>query len=305
MIRFIALVALVLLSTGCATTSSVPDLPPLHAAAKAGEAARLQQLLDRGADVNARDANNDTPLMIAATYNEAGCLRLLLDRGASVDLRNSSGATALVTAALNGYVDSTQLLLARGADVNAKTTEGSSAVVYAALNGHTACVQLLLEHGAEQIDSAYTIAQGRHPDTVALIGNMLRAREALQQEPLIAAMEKASLTELIVATDPSANMANKRNYAIIAAKARDLPALLHDGTSADLTALSVRLEQTILGLNHEIEVLKDGAQNVAVLNNDPQLATELRGRSICFRERIELLKPILTAIKEELANRAR
>jgi hypothetical protein len=35
------------------------------------------------------------------------------------------------------------------------------------------------------------------------------------------------------------------------------------------------------------------------------VGAELRGLAISYRERIELLKPILTALKEEIANRNR
>jgi hypothetical protein len=79
----------------------------------------------------------------------------------------------------------------------------------------------------------------------------------------------------------------------------------------------VKIEQTILDLNHECEVAKDRAQQAAA---NPEASSsrgrgqsgarglsvdELRDLSISYRERIELLKPIAAALKEEIANRNR
>ena len=120
--------------------------------------------------------------------------------------------------------------------------------------------------------------------------------ETLQQEPLL---------ELLVSSDTTVSSALARNRAIITAKNRDLPALLKNKETAGLTDLVTRFEQTILDLNHESEVAKDKAQQAATSNGDPQQLDKWRGLSICFRERIELMKPILAALKEEIANRGR
>ncbi len=296
-----ALAATVLLLTGC-TTYSLQD------AAALGEVAALQQALDNGADKNARD----DALGWAVANNRTECVRLLLARGADPDSR------ALPWAAHYGNIECVRLLLDKGADINARSSDGWTALISAAAEGHATCVQLLLERGAETrvvgtpagpsyhgggTAAEWALKQG-HPEIPPLIESAERERTRQREEPLIAALPKARLLDLLVVADSSANMASKSNDAIIVAKARDLPGILHDGTSAELTALCVRLEQTILGLNHASEVAKDKAQQAAA-NGDPQQLDELRGLSICYRERIEILKPILAALKEEIANRNR
>jgi hypothetical protein len=130
----------------------------------------------------------------------------------------------------------------------------------------------------------------------------------------------ASLSKLLASTDGTEFLARSRNRAIVAAKNQQLPAILRERKSDELSALTVKIEQTILDLNHECEAAKDQAQQTVASGDTPEASVrggrgsagpattglnELRGLAICYRERIELLKPILAALKEEIANRSR
>lgn len=138
-------------------------------------------------------------------------------------------------------------------------------------------------------------------DLLAFLGQ--RREKAEQAEA--AAFAKAALPDLLASADRSVATARARNRAIIAAKDLQLPAILRDSKTDQLSALVVKIEQTILDLNHESEVANDHAQQVTAANGNPQQIDELRGLSISYRERIELLKPILAAVREEIANRSR
>jgi hypothetical protein len=121
-------------------------------------------------------------------------------------------------------------------------------------------------------------------------------------------LQKTNLEDLIAGTDATVKKARNRNHAIIAAKTERLPALLRDRKSSELTALVVKIEQTILDLNHECELNKDRAQREIANASGaatPENADALRELTITYRERIELLKPIAAAVREELANRNR
>ena len=117
---------------------------------------------------------------------------------------------------------------------------------------------------------------------------------------------RASLPDLLVSSDKTESQARERNRALVAAKNQQLPAILREKKTEELSDLAVKIEQTILDLNHECEVTKDRAQqSVAGETGSQTNLDELRGLAISYRERIELLKPILTALKEEIANRNR
>jgi hypothetical protein len=119
----------------------------------------------------------------------------------------------------------------------------------------------------------------------------------------------APLPDLLTGAEKSVAFARARNRALIAAKNQQLPAILREKRTDELAALVVKIEQTILDLNHECEVAKDRAQQ-ATANPDASsgrgpTVDELRDLSISYRERIELLKPMAVAIREEIANRNR
>jgi hypothetical protein len=155
-------------------------------------------------------------------------------------------------------------------------------------------------------------------DLMAIVQGQQAQAELAEAELLT----KATFAELLASADKNESLARARNRAIVAAKNHQLPAILRERKTEELTELVVKIEQTILDLNHECEVAKDQAQQSVASGEAPaqQLrggrgdaspATnttsldELRGLAICYRERIELLKPILAALKEEIANRNR
>ena len=82
-----------------------------------------QRLLDAGADANERLLNTDTVLMMAARTGNVATMKVLLDRGADVNAKETArGTTALMWAAAQKHPAAVQLLVDRGADVSAVTT---------------------------------------------------------------------------------------------------------------------------------------------------------------------------------------
>lgn len=125
---------------------------PLHLAALSGEAQAVEQLLSAGADVTACDENGNTALHAATKHcAPATCVDLLLAAGAEVNAANQSGETPLLLAAAHNSVPIVQRLLAAGADVNAvgDRASGHSALHVAAARGDLAMVNVLLAAGAD------------------------------------------------------------------------------------------------------------------------------------------------------------
>lgn len=137
----------------------------LHTAAAYGRAGVAEVLLDRGADVNARERCANTPLHLAARNGHLATARVLVDRGADTDaMEADSLSTALVLACDAGHWDIAKLLVERGADVNMTGILGSPlSYAESARNeaGSDEVAKLLRRRGAKMIP-----CDGRpHPET--------------------------------------------------------------------------------------------------------------------------------------------
>ncbi len=117
-------------------------------AAARGDSARVQNLLDRGANVNGI-ARGQTALIAAASRGHVTVVRVLLDRGADVNARTRGGETALSLATVTGHTAVVEVLLAAGADVNSRARDGDTPLIEAAYAGHVAILRAMLEHGPD------------------------------------------------------------------------------------------------------------------------------------------------------------
>jgi ankyrin repeat protein len=83
------------LAAGQAAPGSLDD--QLHNAVYGGDTAKVQQLLQQGANIEAKDDKyGDTPLIDAAEKGLVDVVKLLLDKGANIEAKNNDGDTALL-----------------------------------------------------------------------------------------------------------------------------------------------------------------------------------------------------------------
>src|SRR4051794_14588633 len=126
-----------------------PMAPALAAALRDADAQAVAKLIEAGADVNARDAEGNTPLILAAFYAGPRCVELLLEKGADPNAANRSGVTALIRAATD--YKKARLLIDAGAKVGVRTADlGNTPLILAARRAsNSRTVRLLLERGAD------------------------------------------------------------------------------------------------------------------------------------------------------------
>jgi ankyrin repeat protein len=110
----------------------------------------VELLLNKGAEVNAKDPDGKTPLWIATENGRKGIIQLLLDHGAEVDAKARNGT--LLWGEMErgkGYNDLVQPLLDHSAEIDTKTQDGKTPLWGAVEIGLKSVVELLLDHGAE------------------------------------------------------------------------------------------------------------------------------------------------------------
>lgn len=117
-------------------------------AARNGQTARVQTLLQEGAAVNSRDRNGDAPLNMAAAKGNAILVDILLKAGADANLANLAGVTPLMGAAYSNHGDIFKQLLAAGAQAAPLDRVKKNAATYAAASGCTPCLAELHRLGS-------------------------------------------------------------------------------------------------------------------------------------------------------------
>ena len=145
-------------------------LTPLHLAVASDERIDTAMLLlERGANMEARDSRSRTPLHLAIEKSSHATVALLMDRGADVWARLHRGGSCLHLAAGVHDAALTKLLLDKGIDANTQNANGVTPLHFAAMrsgfavivlygtyepmpdnsNGQMGTIDLLVEKGAD------------------------------------------------------------------------------------------------------------------------------------------------------------
>ncbi|MBN1670564.1 MAG: ankyrin repeat domain-containing protein [Kiritimatiellae bacterium] len=248
---------------------------PLHAAVRALAPEIAAFLIEKGAGVNAKDPQGNTPLLalvrmmnllhalsawggldFASEKPEvppAGRLDpssplaspglrlagLLVDAGADVNASDALGCTALMLAADMGFRGMVEMLLAHGAALGMTNNSGETALLLAARNGHDDLCRLLIEKGADRrvLDEA-DLDLDNLPRPVA----QPLVMKGLYGGRMSARAQKAPLTER------ARKMAAERRLVRALEKGDSDVALLAIGAGADVNLRTSKINQSTVAL---------------------------------------------------------
>ena len=82
---------------------------PLCQAVIKGDLETVKKMIEFGSDIN-EASNGMTPLMFAARYNNVEMIQFLIDKGANITAKDTKGYTALKYAELSGAKEATAYL---------------------------------------------------------------------------------------------------------------------------------------------------------------------------------------------------
>jgi hypothetical protein len=121
----------------------------LHDAARRGDLQRLQEFLQDGKNVNAKDFKGVTPLGYAVGHDQLSMVKVLIDAKANLNEVDSAGNSAVHFAAGYGRVKVLEHLLARGANASKVNQMGLTPLGAAQQNNQQAAMKILQRHGAK------------------------------------------------------------------------------------------------------------------------------------------------------------
>jgi ankyrin repeat protein/L-ascorbate metabolism protein UlaG (beta-lactamase superfamily) len=173
---------------------------PLLLAAWHGHSDLIRFLLDKGADLSARNEREGTAVHYAALFGHQEVLDVLAAEGAAIDARDDGGFTPMTWACYAGNTDLVKRLLSLGADLENRSVSGMTHMHAAAYGGHADVIELLVESGL-------TCNPGRdEPGNTPLFGALLRehsdaARVLIERGADLHAVRSDSSTALHLAAE--------------------------------------------------------------------------------------------------------
>lgn len=122
----------------------------LWKSAEEGNLAGVQNALDKGANINAKNAYGGTALFPAAGRGHLKVVKFLIAKKIDVSAKSKYGGTALFWAVEKGRVEIVKILITAKIDINAYDTDsGGTALMGAAEMGMFEIVKLLIEAKAD------------------------------------------------------------------------------------------------------------------------------------------------------------
>ncbi|KAJ3809040.1 ankyrin repeat-containing domain protein, partial [Lentinula aff. lateritia] len=134
-----------------ATDRDSQNITALHWASINAHLHICRELLERGAEVDARGGDLDaTPMQWAARNGYLYVVKLLLEWGADPTLKDGQGYNALhLITHSSAVMPLLYLLQQRKVDVDSVDLQGHTALMWAAYQGDAVSVDVLLKHGAD------------------------------------------------------------------------------------------------------------------------------------------------------------
>lgn len=196
---------------------------------------RIRFLIEKGADINARDGQGYGALQAAARNRNDRIIPLLISLGADVNGRDNDGFTALIHAAERNHVASIRALVAAGADIEASVDGGFGPLSLAIESGKYLAAKALIELGA----NVNAVAGSDRITPLMVTASQMTLGEAAKEIERRQGLRSTDIATALVERGANVNAVNEQGIsALMIASARgNIPMiglLLEAGADPDL-----------------------------------------------------------------------
>ena len=159
----------------------------------------MKKLLAEGANPNKKQFLGFAPISFPVLYQNLDAFRAMVEKGADIQAKDSIGSTMLMWAAFNdtGKTELVDELLKLGIDPNAKNKNGETALTWALRRGYTPVITALKKGGAsdkpmikESVEKAVALLQKSGPQFVKVSGCASCHHQSLPQMSVGMARER-------------------------------------------------------------------------------------------------------------------
>jgi hypothetical protein len=140
----------IILLLGCTSLYSAKDLLDINSGTRLSE---IQDLKQRGGDVNMQDRDGKTPLLMAIGSGKDDIVSYLILAGAKINQADKDGYTPLLLALDGEHWSIADFLIRQKANVNTRRPFGQTPLYYAIKGGNPSMVKLLIQNGARLDDA--------------------------------------------------------------------------------------------------------------------------------------------------------
>lgn len=177
----------------------------LHNATIARDNTRIEYLLKRGAKVNAKDTEGQTPLMVAAKSGDLSVLNGLLEYKANPNAQDNDGWTAAMYAVRSNEPKIFRLLGKHKADFNLINKDGATALAMAVSDNKANAAVAMLDNNA---NPDFAMGAGKYNALMLAVtkGNQTLAQTLLQYKANPNAKNAGGVTPLMIAAHKNQDM---------------------------------------------------------------------------------------------------
>jgi ankyrin repeat protein len=155
----------------------------LHHASHSGCQESVKQLIDKGANIEARTNLNETPLHLGAKNSNIDAFKLLIEKQAQIEAKTDKEETALHLAVKHNSLEVVKLLIEKGANIKAKTNKNKTALYLATKFNHVSIVECLAEKKCQMKDALnLAVSKNFVEITKCLLSHQTRSKELNQFE---------------------------------------------------------------------------------------------------------------------------